>query len=197
MLKTTMELGRDPTQWRHLRRGSGAASRIFKKVDATLSLIVLQQFVVMVKRGAEIEWDPLPIVDNITGFWHALLDFTPPPTAKPKESKHGMPHILEPGKPQILKMSRRILLHAHLRRVAVIKVSRIAGHILSPELVNIIVDEFVDGSTLLSVDNLLRSFDSSPNCNLVGVHSWNLDLTKKQQNGGFWGVTYTTTNSKK
>lgn len=158
--RTVLHLDRQSdAMWKSLRKGAGAASRAFKVLDSNLSLIVAEHWLSVIKRGAEIEWDPLPIVDEIVAIWDCLLLRIPPPPAKPKGSKHGMPHLLQPGKPQIFKLCRHVLLHAHQRRVATIKASTVAGPHLPKELVGMIADAMYDSAPSLQILRSLKSPD--------------------------------------
>lgn len=109
----------------------------------------------MVKRATELDWDPTHIIDTTNDFWNDLLESSPPPAAKPRGSKHGMPHLLQRDKPQILKLSRRILHLAHIRRMAVLKATKVAGHILPQELVDAIADLLFDRKGELQADATL------------------------------------------
>lgn len=162
------------TLWPSLRKGSGAANRIFKRVDSSLALVILQHWLSVVKRGAELEWDPLFTLDRITTLWNALLVQFPPTPARQKGSKHGMPHLLLAGQPHILKVSRQILHHALSRRVAVIKAIGVAGHILPPELINKVSDELCDSKVLLLASRTFKHF-AKQGVTLVAVRAWRLN----------------------
>lgn len=165
--KTSVELSRAPaTLWPSLRKGKGAASRVFKMVDSTLSLIITQHWLAVMKFGAELDWDPLPIVHRLNEFWDDLLQNLPPPLVKGNSTKHGLPHALQPSKPQIFKLSRSILRHAHARRMAALKAIKVAGHRLPPELVGLITDSIYDSAPSLQVN---REFEKLFKADFVAI----------------------------
>ena len=134
--------------WKSIRKPQGALGRYIKNFDQALTWIVSTHWLRLVKEGKDLNWLPMYLETRIQKVWTALLAASSPP------QKYS--DVLTRKEPTMFSTSLGFLKFCQARCTAGIKVMRVAGHRLPPELVSLIKEMTVDrGEFLQTVESML------------------------------------------
>ncbi|KAK4631216.1 hypothetical protein CLAFUW4_03551 [Fulvia fulva] len=133
--------------WRSIRKPQGAFGRYIKNFDQALAWMICSHWLHLLKEGRDLDWLPMYLDDRIRKVWSALLGASSPP--------FKYRDVLTKKDPSIFSTALGLLKFCQTRCAVGIKVMRVAGHRLPPELVNAIKEMAIGRGEFLNMVKLM------------------------------------------